>query len=68
MSTNTRPADATRADLADETPPPTRLSRGGMTIALCANGGASSGDLRSLADAVVKAAGPVVVDSSYDLF
>lgn len=41
---------------------------GGMTIALCANGGASSGDLRSLADAVVKAAGPVVVDSSYDLF
>jgi CubicO group peptidase (beta-lactamase class C family) len=41
---------------------------GGMTIALCANGGASSSDLRSLASEVVKAAGPVVVDSSYDLF
>ncbi|XXY53236.1 serine hydrolase [Sorangium sp. So ce269] len=41
---------------------------GGMTIALCANGGASSSELRSLADAVVKAAAPVPVDSSYDLF
>lgn len=41
---------------------------GGMTIALCANGGASSSDLRVLASAVVKAAGPVPVGSTYDLF
>jgi CubicO group peptidase (beta-lactamase class C family) len=41
---------------------------GGMTIALCANGGASSSELGSLANAVVKAAAPVAVDSSYDLF
>jgi CubicO group peptidase (beta-lactamase class C family) len=41
---------------------------GGMTIALCANGGADSGDLKTLADEIVKAAAPVAVDASYDLF
>jgi CubicO group peptidase (beta-lactamase class C family) len=41
---------------------------GGMTIALCANGGASSGDLRNLANDIIKAAAPVQVDPSYDLF
>ena len=41
---------------------------GGMTIALCANGGASSGELRVLANEVVKAAGSVPVDPLYDLF
>ena len=41
---------------------------GGMTIALCANGGASSSELRTLADEVVKAAAPVLVDPLYDLF
>lgn len=41
---------------------------GGMTIALCANGGASSSELGALAGEVAKAAGPVLVDSSYDLF
>jgi MFS family permease len=34
VSTNTRPTDATQADLAAETPPPTRPSRGGMFSAL----------------------------------
>lgn len=41
---------------------------GGMTIALCANGNATSGDLRNLADEVIKAAAPVPVDPTYDLF
>jgi hypothetical protein len=41
---------------------------GGMTIALCANGGTSSSELRQLADEVVKAAAPVAVSSSYDLY
>jgi hypothetical protein len=41
---------------------------GGMTIALCANGGISSAELASLANQVVKAAAPVPVDASYDLF
>lgn len=41
---------------------------GGMTIALCANGGGSASALGSLASELVKAAAPVPVDASYDLF
>jgi hypothetical protein len=41
---------------------------GGMTIALCANGGVSSNELRTLANEIAKAAGPVPVDPLYDLF
>ncbi|MGK3967746.1 serine hydrolase [Sorangium sp. So ce118] len=41
---------------------------GGMTIALCANGGGWSGSLAALATEIVKAAAPVVVDGNYDLY
>lgn len=41
---------------------------GGMTIALCANGGATSNDLRGLADLILTAGGSIAIDPSYDLY
>lgn len=41
---------------------------GGLTIALAANGGVSSPELKSIANRIAKAAAPIVVDSSYDLY
>jgi CubicO group peptidase (beta-lactamase class C family) len=41
---------------------------GGMTIALCSNGGGDSSLLKTLADDIVKAAAPIAVDPAYDLY